>query len=148
MELKLEYINYQDLKPRQQENYNFQKISALLADYGLMTIRLSDDWAGADFIAQHISGIVLKVQLKGRLTIMKKYLLKDLWVCFPNNGTWYLYPHDVVVNQLLEKTAIGETKSWVEEGGYSFPVLSKRISSILEPYKLKAIGTPKTDKRR
>lgn len=42
-------IKYSDLSSPQKENYNFQKISAVLADYGFATIRLSDDWNGADF---------------------------------------------------------------------------------------------------
>lgn len=67
-------INYEELNTKQKENYNFQKISAHLADYGFNCLRLSDDWQGADFIACHISGSqFLKVQLKGRLTVNKKY---------------------------------------------------------------------------
>ena len=67
-------IDYQKLNSRQKENFNFQKVSAFLADYGYVTLRLSDDWQGADFIAVHISGDqFLKVQLKGRLTVDKKY---------------------------------------------------------------------------
>ncbi len=41
-------IDYTALKPRQKENYKFQKVSAVLADYGFATIRLSDDWQGID----------------------------------------------------------------------------------------------------
>lgn len=66
-------IAYDDLNSRQQENFNFQKISARLADFGFTTIRLSDDWNGADFLALHLHGETLKVQLKGRATFMKKY---------------------------------------------------------------------------
>ena len=33
-------INYKDLNPRQQEAYNFQKVAAVLADYGFVTLRL------------------------------------------------------------------------------------------------------------
>jgi hypothetical protein len=69
-QLVLSPIDYQRLNSRQKEAYNFQKISAVLADFGYCTIRLSDDWGGADFIAQHIDGSVLKVQLKGRLYIV------------------------------------------------------------------------------
>jgi len=66
-------ITYNELNPRQKENYNFQKVSGVLADYGYVTIRLSDDWQGADFIAQHIDGErFLKIQLKGCLTFDKK----------------------------------------------------------------------------
>jgi hypothetical protein len=58
----------------QKENYNFQKISGLLADYGFTTIRLSDDWNGDDFLAQHADGkTLLRAQLKSRLGIYKKY---------------------------------------------------------------------------
>ena len=56
MPLELTRIRYADLNARQKENYNFQKVSAVLADFGFTTLRLTDDWQGADFIAQHIDG--------------------------------------------------------------------------------------------
>jgi len=63
--LKLQKIDPRKLNARQKENYYFQKISGLLADYGFTTIRLSDDWNGADFLAQHVDGItLLRVQQK------------------------------------------------------------------------------------
>ena len=31
---KYQKINYKDLSPKQQENYNFHKVSSILADYG------------------------------------------------------------------------------------------------------------------
>lgn len=69
----MEEISYDDLNSRQRENYNFHKVSAILADYGFTSIRLSDDWQGADFIAQHIDGqTFIKAQLKGRMSIDKK----------------------------------------------------------------------------
>ena len=72
-------IKYEDLNSRQQENYNFQKLASKLADYGFNCLRLSDDWQGADFIACHIDGkTFMKVQLKGRLSIEKKYDGKDV----------------------------------------------------------------------
>ncbi len=72
--LKLQKIDPRTLNARQKENHNFQKISGLLADYGFATIRISDDWKGADFLAQHVDGkTLLRVQLKGRLGIYKKY---------------------------------------------------------------------------
>src|SRR5258706_6333363 len=90
-------INYAELNSRQQESYNFQKVSAVLADYGYTTIRLSSDWKGADFIAQHFNATFLKVQLKGRLTFEKKYEDQDIHVCFRVGQKWYLYPHDVLL---------------------------------------------------
>jgi hypothetical protein len=88
-------IVYEELNSRQRENFNFQKVSAHLADYGFNSLRLSDDWQGADFIACHIDGSTfLKVQLKGRLNIDLKYSGKDIYIAFCAEGTWYLYPHD------------------------------------------------------
>lgn len=49
-------VPYAELNCRQQESYNFQKVSAVLADFGFTTIRLSDDWRGADFMTQHVDG--------------------------------------------------------------------------------------------
>lgn len=78
MSQEFKKIAYENLNARQKESYNFQKFSAVLADYGYITIKLSDDWHGADSIAQHLSGETLKVQLKGRLSFYKKYQDKDL----------------------------------------------------------------------
>jgi hypothetical protein len=81
-------IKYSGLKARQKENFNFQKLSAVLADYGYAAIRLSDDWAGADFIAVHVRSEepVLRIQLKSRLTFEKQYCGKDLCIAFPDRG--------------------------------------------------------------
>ena len=136
--MALQKISYDDLNSRQRENYNFQKVSAILADYGFVTLRLTDDWQGADFIAQHIDGEnFLKVQLKGRLTLDKKYLGKNLLVCFPyRNGCWYMYPHDALVSHLLETTNIGNTESWLQDGLYSMRVISKETLMHLGQYAL------------
>ena len=56
MPLSLTRIQYKQLNARQKENYNYQKLAAILADYGFVTMRLSSDWQGADLIAQHIDG--------------------------------------------------------------------------------------------
>jgi len=75
-------IKYSELNSRQKENFNFQKVSSKLADYGFNCMWLNDDWQGADFIACHIDGnTFLKIQLKGRLTIDKKYSKKNIFCC-------------------------------------------------------------------
>jgi hypothetical protein len=84
-------IVYESLNSRQKEIFNFQKISGVLAEYGFNCIKLADDWQGADFLAYHNDRLdTLKVQLKSRLTIDKKYEGKELFVAFPFNGHWYL----------------------------------------------------------
>ena len=138
MSLNLNRIDYAKLNSRQQENFNYQKISAVLADYGFVTIRLSDDWQGADFIAQHIDGeTFVKVQLKGRLTFSKKYIGKNLFIAFHTKGDWFLYPHDELMNVVLAQTGIGATLSWKKKrGGYSFPKLSRQLRELLAPYRI------------
>ena len=112
--MKLQRIEYSKLNSRQQENFNFQKVSAVLADYGFVTLRLTDDWHGADFISLHISGETLRVQLKGRLTFRKEYVGKSLYVAFGEQNEWYLYPHDELLEKVLAATDIGSTVSWTE----------------------------------
>ena len=135
--MELKKIEYCNLNARQKENYNFQKISALLADYGFATIRLSDDWNGADFLALHIDGVTtLKVQLKPRLTFGKKYVGKDLWICFPSSDHWYLYPHDKLLEKVLKETTLGESQSWIEAGLYSFNRLGRNATIWLEAHRI------------
>ncbi len=136
--MKLKLIQYEQLNARQKEAYNFQKVSAILADYGFMTIRLSDDWQGADFIAQHVDGQqFLKVQLKGRCHVASKYVGKNLYLTFSDQGRWYLVPHDHLLDWLLQNTGIQNTESWKKQAQYSFPNLSLSVRDFLEPFLLK-----------
>jgi hypothetical protein len=137
MTLRLSRISYSKLNSRQKENYNFLKVSSLLADYGFVTMRLSDDWQGADFIAQHVDGeTFLKVQLKSRLSFGEKYRGKNLYIAFSCEGNWSLYPHDELLAQVLAATGVAATLSWGERGGYSFPGLSRQMRALLEQYKI------------
>ena len=139
-------IGYAELNSRQQENYNFQKVAAHLADYGFNCLRLSDDWQGADFIACHRDGeTFLKVQLKGRLEIDQKYSGKEIYIAFTHTNSdgskvFYVYPHDEVRDLLLEygkkKGTVIESISWKEKGGYSWGYLSADIKELLQPYKV------------
>ncbi len=98
-------IDYDELNSRQKETCSFHRLAAMLAEYGYSSIRLTDDWQGADCIAQHIDGV-----------------------------DWYLYPHDQLLKRVLEVTNIGETTSWKERGGYSFHGLSKVMSGELRKF--------------
>lgn len=119
-------IRYEELNSRQQENYNFHKLSSVLADYGYTCIRLSDDWQGADLIAMHISGDFLKIQLKGRLSFDKKYLGKSLHIAFRSGDRWYVYPHDELCQQLIYgHDSRHSSASWRDAGIYNFPTLGK-----------------------
>lgn len=139
MALELSQIEYSNLNSRQKENYNYQKVSAVLADYGFITHRLTDDWQGADFIAQHIDGeTFLKVQLKGRLTFDKKYLEQKIFVAFRSaNDKWFLYDHDELLKLIFNEVgSIESSKSWKENRSYSFPRLGSKYKKLLSSYQL------------
>lgn len=128
-------IEYRNLNSRQKENYNFQKVAAELADYGFNCMWLNDDWQGADFIACHIDGnTFIKVQLKGRLTIDKKYNNKEIYVAFNQDEQWYIYPHDQLQAELLAMGLMSGSKSWDENGGYSWPNIPKNITEHMRQY--------------
>lgn len=137
MTLNLRHVSYRDLNGKQQEAFNYQKAAAILADYGYITIKLDSDWQGADFIAQHYSDAnFVKVQLKSRLCFYKKYQDKNLYVCFPSAGEWYLFPHDTLLEAVMEASTIGDSASWTGKGGYSYPYVPANLQHLLDPYKL------------
>ncbi|MBL4783640.1 MAG: hypothetical protein JKX92_15515 [Porticoccaceae bacterium] len=130
-------IKYEELNSRQKENFNFQKVASELANFGYNCMWLNDDWQGADFIACHIDGnTFIKIQLKGRLTISKKYNGKDIYVAFNQNQKWYIYPHDQLQEELLGFGLMSSSKSWNEVGAYSWPNIPKNITSHMEQYAL------------
>ena len=124
-------VSYKKLNDKMQEAYNFQKASAVLADYGFVTNLLKYDWQSADFLAQHQSGKWLKIQLKGRLTCSPKYYGDDLYIMFQDkddkNMPWYLFPHDDFMNEVkkLKPNSAGAIK------GFSMGKISKEYKKWL-----------------
>lgn len=117
--MKLNKIAYSELNSKQKEIFNFQKVAGVLADYGFNCIKLTDDWLGADFLAYHKDGNeTLKIQLKSRLTISKKYLGKELYIAFPLNGGWCLIEHDELVSLVGQHTNWLSSESWSDKGIY------------------------------
>lgn len=136
--MKLRPICYSDLNSRQKEIYNFHKVAALLADYGFNCMKLSDDWRGADFLAYHKDGNnTLKVQLKSRLTIDKKYRRKGLYVAFSVKSSWYLIEHDKLVKLVGKFTKWLKTKSWRTKGNYHSISVNPELLASLHSYSLK-----------
>ena len=132
--MQLQKINYNDLNSKAKEMYNFQKVSAKLADYGFTTMWLNNDWQGADFIAIHIDGVTdIKVQLKARLSFNKKYVGKNIYICFIEDSEIYLYPHDLILEQIENKIS---DKTYLEKGSWSSPKLTRENKDLLIPYKL------------
>jgi hypothetical protein len=71
------------------------------------------------------------VQLKGRWTIDKKYIGRNIWVAFPDRGVWYVAPHDEMLRLGQRHTG---TESWIK-GTYSKSPLSKSDREELAAYR-------------
>lgn len=139
--MKLKRIDFNGLNTRQRENYNYHKVAAHLADYGFNCVRIADDderRKTIDFIADHIDGTVLKVQLLSELGFAKKYMKKQIWIAFidRDDGSFYLYPHDEVLAAFMERDVIADTKSWVADKWYTYPSVPKKHADLLAPYKI------------
>ncbi len=94
---------------------------------------------GVDFILYRESdGVVRKVQLKGRWTIDRKYIDRDIWMAFPIAGAWYVMPHDEMV-ALAEAEGVTKTVSWTEGGAYSKPRPSKATIAACASYRFTPI---------
>lgn len=132
-------IRYERLNSKQKEIFNFQKVAALLADFGFNSIKLADDWQGADFLAYHFNDAhTRKVQLKSRLVIAKKYLGKSLWMAFPIGARWYLVEHDALVDLCGTHTNWLSSPSWRFGGAYSSANPSRGLRAVLAAFALNA----------
>jgi hypothetical protein len=132
-------ISYKGINARQKELFNFQKIAATFADYGFNCIKLADDWQGADFIAYNVNdNKTLKVQLKSRLTINKKYSgnEKDIWIAFPYNNTWYLIKHDSLVEKVGKHTIWLNSDAWKKGLYHSTSINPNLLKSLDEEDRL------------
>jgi hypothetical protein len=135
-------VEYGNLKNKQKEIYNFQRVSAIFAEYGYSVTTLRDDVEFADFVAvpflRDDGPEPLFVQLKGGLTLWDMYLKKNLYICFPDDKskTWYLYPHDELYteleSELRERVKDGDKKLEYKRAP-SFPAWAK---DFLDKYKI------------
>ena len=133
----LKPVPYEKLNPRQQENFNFHKVAARLANYGFNCLRLTDDWQGADFIACHINGeSFLKVQLKGRLTVDRKYLGKSIFIAFLDGTDCFVYPHDEFLESWMEKRGKPGGKEWEKTGRRGWSKTPAWARNLLADYRI------------
>jgi len=119
-------VNYDDLGSKAKEVYNFAKTAAILADYGFDCQWIHNDSHGADMSARHLSGVNFDIQLKGRPTIAKKYMGKNIWIAYIDreHNEFCMYNHDEAV-EIFESAGKAETKSWEVGGQYSFSQTKK-----------------------
>lgn len=138
MIFRVQRIDYRNLNGKQQENHNFAKVAGYLAEYGFHCIRLTDDWKGADFLAVHINGEhLLKVQLKSRVGIEKKYSGRKIYMAFPIKNTgWYLIAHEKLVEIFDLTTNALNTSAWKDRGAYHSRDPSVELRNALEEYRI------------
>jgi len=135
----LNKVLYDQLNGKQKEMYNFHKFGGILADYGFVCIKLSDDWAGADFLAIHKDGTdIRRVQLKPRLYICRKYMNKDLFMAFPTGGRWYLVLRDLLVEEVGKCTNWLNTSSWIDQEFYHSTNPGAALMQFLSEYRVGA----------
>tara|TARA_B100000768_G_scaffold11505_1_gene11348 strand:- start:310 stop:705 length:396 start_codon:yes stop_codon:yes gene_type:complete len=129
MDIDLNKVSYIDLNSKQKENYNYHKVASALAEYGYDSMRLNNDWEGADFISVKGDDMI-KVQLKGRFTLSKKYENKDLYIAFIEDGIIKIYLHDEALG--IATNNITDSKSWLENGSYSMNQTPKHYSQVIK----------------
>ena len=145
--MELRRVEFKKLSPKQKEIYNFQKSAAVLAEYGFNCIKLADDWQGADFLAYHKDAdTTLKVQLKSRLGIDKKYEGKEIWMNFPIKGVWHLVPHDTLLEFVPD--AWKKSESWLKGGKYTTANPSRELREKLRPYALETARPTRQDQTK
>ena len=126
MNIDLTKVSYKDLNSKQKENYNYHKVAAALANYGYDSMRLNNDWEGADFISVKGDDMI-KIQLKGRFTLDKKYEKKELYIAFIEKGIIKIYLHDEAL--AIATSNITDSKSWDINGSYSMNQTPKHYST-------------------
>jgi len=128
-------IDYRKLNPRAQENFLYAKLASQLADYGYTSLRLSDDYNGADLIALREGEAALHIQLKGRITIKPEYMNKGLYIAFPIDGEFYVLPHDELVD-ICDERGYLKTRAWLDQGKWHVGNPPKAMIERLQDYKV------------
>ena len=129
MKLDLTKASYKDLNSKEKENYNYHKVAAALAEYGYDSMRLNNDWQGADFIAVR-GNEMIKVQLKSRFTLDAKYKDKDIYIAFVENGVVKIFFHDDALN--IATSNIITSESWRLRERYNFKQTPKHYNQVIQ----------------
>lgn len=141
--LGIQEIEYKELTNKEKELYNYNRLAAVLAKYGMECHWIINDTNGADIVAyraprkaEDSHTMTLKIQLKSRFSYNKKYNQEDLYIAFPDGDDWYLIPQESISE---DKSLIPEKwrtcESW-ESGNYHVAQLSKDMKTKLKRYKI------------
>jgi hypothetical protein len=116
------------------------RISPIFLDDGFIPFLPEFD-TGIDLIIyRERDDLTIKLQMKSRWTINRKYLGRNLAIAFPSEGGFYLAPHDVLLEFARDNTNYLKTQSWLVTGQYHMRNLSSVMRSQLAPYLLHSEG--------
>lgn len=91
---------------------------------------------GIDLIAtQNDVTSVIRIQLKTRWTIERKYLGRPIDIAFKDDGVWFLVPHDEMV-RAGEAEGYCSQLSWTKDGGWSVKKMSQSLRQRMLPFTL------------
>lgn len=76
------------------------------------------------------------VQAKGRVCIDQKYAGRKIEIAFSEDGQWYLYPHDDLVEFCKVARLWLHTPSWREKGGYSVKKIPEPMREWMGQWRL------------
>ncbi len=79
------------------------------------------------------SGII---ERKSQLTLKRKNIGKGIHIAFPHDGRYYIYPHDKIMKVILATRNVGNTRSWIENGLYTWPYPPGWAQELLAPYEV------------
>ena len=82
---------------------------------------------------------LLRVQLKSRPTIDKKYLDRQIWIAFPDGGDWFLFQHDDLVSHVKGLGVALPSDSWQNYGRYSWSAIPAWMRQWLERFKVEEL---------
>ena len=80
--------------------------------------------------------------LREEMAIARKYMGKGLLLAFPYRTdaatrSWYVVPHDELVEIAREQTTALSSHDWKQRGAYSWPRPSQALLRALQPYRVR-----------
>lgn len=116
------------------------RISPIFLDDGFIPFLPEFD-TGIDLIIyREKDDLTIKLQLKSRWTINRKYLGRNLAIAFPSDEGFYLAPHDALFAFSKDNTNYLKTQSWLVSGQYHTRTLSQVLRRQFAPYLLRNEG--------
>lgn len=98
---------------------------------------------GIDLLAtkNDVSNII-RIQLKSRWTISKRYVGRPIEIAFKDRGLWYLVRHEDMVSA-GEAEGYCQQNSWTKDGGWSVKNMSQSLTDRMTPFTLDCrLGRP------